>query len=63
MNLIFRLLRALLAALRRRPLGPLEESVVAFGVWPGDLDINRHMNNGRYLTVMDRGQGESLAAG
>jgi acyl-CoA thioesterase FadM len=22
-------------------------------VWPGDLDINGHMNNGRYLTVID----------
>jgi acyl-CoA thioesterase FadM len=22
-------------------------------VWPGDIDINGHMNNGRYLTVID----------
>ena len=22
-------------------------------VWPGDLDINGHMNNGRYLTIID----------
>lgn len=61
MNLIFRLLRVLLTALWRRPLGPLEESVVAFRVWPGDLDFNRHMNNGRYLTVMDLGRIDLMA--
>jgi acyl-CoA thioesterase FadM len=22
-------------------------------VWPGDLDINGHMNNGRYMTITD----------
>ena len=25
-------------------------------VWPNDLDTNAHMNNGRYLTLMDLGR-------
>lgn len=25
-------------------------------VWPTDLDMNMHMNNGRYLTIMDLGR-------
>jgi acyl-CoA thioesterase FadM len=61
MNLIFRLIRVLLAALRRAPLGLLEESVVHFRVWPNDLDFNLHMNNGRYLTLMDLGRIDLMA--
>jgi acyl-CoA thioesterase FadM len=57
MNLIFRLLKTLLFffihPVRR---GILEESVVRFRVWPNDLDTNLHMNNGRYLTLMDLGR-------
>lgn len=51
-----RLFRVLLTARRRGPLGPLGESSVSFRVMPGDLDINLHMNNGRYLQVMDLGR-------
>ena len=40
----------------RRPLEPLEASRLRFRVWPTDLDINLHMNNGRYLGVMDLGR-------
>ena len=61
MNLIFRLIRVLLAALRRAPLDLLDTSVVRFRVWPGDLDINMHMNNGRYLTLMDLGRIDLMA--
>lgn len=32
------------------------ESVVSFRVWPNDLDANLHLNNGRYLTLMDLGR-------
>ena len=31
-------------------------SSLAFRVSPGDLDVNLHMNNGRYLTIMDLGR-------
>ncbi len=56
MNLVLRLLRVLLASLAGRRLTPLDESVVAFRVWANDLDTNLHMNNGRYLTIMDLGR-------
>lgn len=56
MNLWFRVIVVLSAALFRRALGPLDASVLRFRVWPNDLDINLHMNNGRYLTIMDLGR-------
>lgn len=57
MNLLFRLLKTLLLFfIRPSRRGILEESVVRFRVWPNDLDTNLHMNNGRYLTLMDLGR-------
>jgi YbgC/YbaW family acyl-CoA thioester hydrolase len=56
-NLLFRLLKTLLFWIvfpARR--GILDESIVRFRVWPNDLDTNLHMNNGRYLTLMDLGR-------
>lgn len=57
MNLYFRLLKTLLLWIvfpfRR---GILEETVLRFRVWPNDLDLNFHMNNGRYLTLLDLGR-------
>ena len=50
------MLKVLLAAALGSRLAPLGESVVSFRVWPNDLDSNLHMNNGRYLTVMDLGR-------
>lgn len=43
-------------SLRRPPLEMLEISIVPMRVWPSDLDLNLHMNNGRYLTLMDLGR-------
>ena len=51
-----RLLRVVLTARRRGALGPLAESVLSFRVMPSDLDVNLHMNNGRYLSFMDLGR-------
>ncbi|HEY4484719.1 MAG TPA: thioesterase family protein [Nitrospiria bacterium] len=56
MNLYLRFAIVLLTALVRRALGLLDESVLTFRVWPNDLDVNGHMNNGRYLTIMDLGR-------
>ena len=56
MNLVLRLLKVLVMAFRGRRLGPLDDSVISFRVWPHDLDLNMHMNNGRYLTIMDLGR-------
>lgn len=57
MNLFFRLLKTLLLyLLRPRRIDVLGESVVSFRVWPNDLDTNLHMNNGRYMTLLDLGR-------
>ncbi|MBY6265146.1 thioesterase [Azospirillum sp. 412522] len=60
MNLIFRLLAVVAAAMftvwRDRRTGLLEPSSLRFRVWPTDLDINLHMTNARYFSVMDLGR-------
>lgn len=57
MNLWFRLLWVLLTARRRGSLDlPEGASTLSFQVWPHDLDLSVHMNNGRYLTLMDLGR-------
>ena len=37
-------------------IDPLHEAELAFRVTPFDCDVYGHMNNGRYLTVMDFGR-------
>src|SRR5688500_8719123 len=37
----------------RPKLGPLGQSVLRMRVWPNDLDLNMHVNSGRYLSFMD----------
>ncbi len=57
MNLWLRLLWLLLTGWRRTALAlPGDASQLPFRVWPHDLDISLHMNNGRYLTLMDLGR-------
>jgi acyl-CoA thioesterase FadM len=57
MNLWLRLLYVLVTASRRGHLAvPGDTSVLAFRVWAHDLDLALHMNNGRYLTLMDLGR-------
>ncbi|HTK55401.1 MAG TPA: thioesterase family protein [Gemmatimonadales bacterium] len=57
MNLIFRVLAVLWRYLwDHRRTDPLAPSVLSFRVLPNDLDPNWHMNNGRYLTIMDLGR-------
>ncbi len=57
MNLWLRLLWLLFTARRRGRLDlPADASVITFRVWPHDLDPSIHMNNGRYLTLMDLGR-------
>ena len=41
---------------RARLEPPFGVSRLSFRVWPNDLDVNMHMNNGRYLTIMDLGR-------
>ena len=57
MNLWFRLLWYLVTVWRRPTLEAAHEvSTLYFRVWPTDLDLSMHMNNGRYLTLMDLGR-------
>jgi acyl-CoA thioesterase FadM len=56
MNLIIRLLSIVIHSFFRKKLHPLSESVVHLRVWPNDLDLNLHLNNGRFLTIMDLGR-------
>ena len=56
MNLIFRLLWVILTVRRRGRMGATDLSRFSLRCWPNDLDSNWHMNNGRYLTVMDLGR-------
>lgn len=47
-----------------RPLPPLDilgEDTLHMRVWPQDADLNLHMNNARYLSVMDYGRTHLLA--
>ncbi len=60
MNLIFRLIGLLLTVFFRSKLDLLGESRINVQVWPNDLDIYGHMNNGRYLTIMDLGRFDLL---
>ncbi len=56
MNLWLRLLWVWWRARGCKKIGVLEESRLHLRVLPTDLDIYGHMNNGRYLSIMDLGR-------
>ncbi len=56
MNLWLRLLRVRLAAARGQRTSLWDTVVTPFRVAPTDLDTVGHMNNGRYLTLLDLGR-------
>ena len=57
MNLYLRLFYMLIATFfKPKVADELDETRLRFSVWPNDLDLNGHMNNGRYLTIMDIGR-------
>lgn len=50
-----------LARARRAPTLPATQAVASnFRVLPHDIDINRHLNNGRYLQLIDLNRAEWL---
>ncbi|WP_235825186.1 acyl-CoA thioesterase [Agromyces badenianii] len=54
MHMFFRTLLHVLFLSRRKPeLGHFEVARTNFITLPTDLDINRHMNNGVYFSIMD----------
>lgn len=61
MSLIFRLLYVLLSGLMSKTrTSIMDRHRLTFRVLPNDLDTNMHMNNGRYLTIMDLGRTDAL---
>lgn len=53
MNLYFRLLWITLFSRFRSKMGLLDSCRTPFRVWPTDLDVLRHMNNGKYCSLQD----------
>lgn len=56
MNLYFRLLRLLLSWWRQPRTSLGDGGTTRFRVWPSDLDTVGHMNNAKYLGLMDLGR-------
>ncbi len=53
----FRIPKVLLPGLaNQNTLGIFDESILSFRVGFSDVDFNFHVNNGRYLTIMDLGR-------
>lgn len=61
MNLYIRLLLTWAAARRKPRIVAGEEIAMKLRVWPHDLDLNGHMNSGRYLNITDLAVIEYLA--
>lgn len=53
MSLYFRLLWTWIRAGFKSPIQMGDIIELNMRVWPNDLDINGHMNNGRYMTITD----------
>ena len=56
MNLWIRVLIVWISALFKTKLTSSDISITSFVVLPHDIDINVHLNNGRFLTFMDLGR-------
>ena len=56
MNLFFRLLKTILLSRFRSRVAMLEVCRTPFWCLPTDLDVLRHMNNGKYFSLMDLGR-------
>lgn len=60
MNLYLRLIILLIKSRWKARLDIMDKSILAFRVLPNDLDINMHMNNGRFNSIMDLGRVDIL---
>lgn len=58
--MLFRFFRVMFTSRFRPKAGLLEQTSMFFRVWPTDLDVLWHMNNGKYLSVMDLGRFDML---
>lgn len=55
-TVLLRLLYAIFRSYRKQGIGMMDTGVLTTHVWPNDLDLNLHMNSGRYLSMMDIGR-------
>ena len=55
MNLYFRLIWIVLRSFFKPRINFSDKIVLTLRILPNDLDVNRHLNNGRYLTILDLG--------
>lgn len=53
MNLFFRLFWILLFSRFRQPCDSLGPCLTPYRVWPTDLDVIGHVNNGKYFSMLD----------
>ncbi len=60
MNLLFRLIWLLITAPGRKRIGLTDECELLLRVLPTDLDLNLHLTNARYLSMMDLGRTELI---
>jgi acyl-CoA thioesterase FadM len=56
MNMYFRLILQIILSKFSKPMGVNDIDRVNLRVLPNDLDINIHMNNGRFISIMDLGR-------
>jgi len=56
MNLFFRLFYTLIFSRFRSKIEMTDLCVTPYRVWPTDLDVLRHVNNGVYFSMMDLGR-------
>lgn len=56
MNLIFRFIYHVIVSHFISPLRINDTDRAKLRVWPNDLDANIHLNNGRFLSIMDLGR-------
>ena len=56
MVLLFRLAAIIVKSLFRRRIDVRGESFLRFRVWPTDMDLNFHLNDGRYVSLTGLGR-------
>lgn len=61
MLLFFRVALVVLKSLLGRRVDVLRESVLRLRVWPTDMDLNFHLNDGRYLSLSGLGRVDLFA--
>ena len=61
MIVLLSLLKTLLMARFKRKIDVFDQARVSMRVWPNDLDLNMHVNSGRFLSFMDVGRMDLLA--